>query len=128
MLDGSFLSSFTVTERGNIATAVAGVFSGGSPLAGILPGTVSRGHGPAAGVVTWSLPLSGADAGTVNVALGWDATGPTATVGVADLKLGDGALGITASGGYAAGSVSVSAALGVHLENALAFLWFPRSR
>ncbi|HZZ37514.1 MAG TPA: DUF6603 domain-containing protein [Acidobacteriaceae bacterium] len=125
MLDGSFLSSFTATERGSVATAVAGVFSGTSPLAGILPGSVSAGTGPAAGVVTWSLPLSGADAGTITVALGWDATGPTATVGVADLKLGDGALGITAAGGYAAGSVSVSAALGVHLESALGIPLIP---
>lgn len=125
MLDGSFLSSFTATERGNIATAVAGIFSGGSPLAGVLPGSVTAGTGPTAGVVTWSLPLSGADTGTISVALGWDASGPTATVKVADLKLGDGALGITASGGYAAGSVSVSAALGVHLESALGIPLIP---
>jgi len=119
MLNGSFLSGFTAAQRGSIATAIAGVFSGGSPLAGILPGSVSAGAGGNAGVVTWSLPLSGPDSGTINVALGWDATGPTATIGIADLKLGDGALGITASGGYAAGSVSVSAALGVHLDSAL---------
>jgi hypothetical protein len=119
MLNGSFLSGFTAAQRGSIATAIAGVFSGGSPLAGILPGSVSAGTGPNAGIITWSLPLSGADSGTINVALGWDATGPTATVGLADFKLGDGALGITASGGYATGSVSVSAALGVHLDTAL---------
>ncbi|HEY2598861.1 MAG TPA: DUF6603 domain-containing protein [Candidatus Dormibacteraeota bacterium] len=119
MLNGTFLSGFTAAQRGSIATAIAGVFSGGSPLAGILPGSVSAGTGPNAGIITWSLALSGADSGTINVALGWDATGPTATVGLADFKLGDGALGITASGGYAAGSVSVSAALGVHLDTAL---------
>ena len=119
MLNGSFLSGFSAAQRGSIATAIAGVFSGGSPLAGILPGSVSAGTGPNAGVVTWSLPLSGADSGTVNVSLGWDATGPTATVSLADFKLGDGALGITASGGYAAGSVTVSAALGAHLDSAL---------
>ena len=119
MLNGSFLSGFTAAQRGSIATAIAGLFSGGSPLAGILPGSVSAGSGPNAGVVTWSLPLTGPDSGTINVALGWDATGPTATVGLADFKLGDGALGITASGGYAAGSVSVSAALGVHLDSAI---------
>jgi large repetitive protein len=119
MLNGSFLSGFTGTQRGNIATAIAGLFSGGSPLAGTLPGSVSAGTGPTAGVVTWALPLTGSDTGTVTVALGWDATGPTAIVGLADFKLADGALGITASGGYAAGSVTVSAALGVHLENAI---------
>ncbi|HLY64072.1 MAG TPA: DUF6603 domain-containing protein, partial [Chloroflexota bacterium] len=125
MLNGSFLSGFTAAQRGSIATSIAGVFSGGSPLAGILPGSVGAGTGASAGVVTWSLPLSGSDSGTINVALGWDATGPTATVGLADFKLGDGALGITASGGYAAGSVSVSAALGVHLDSALGIPLIP---
>jgi hypothetical protein len=119
MLNGSWLSGFTVAQRGSVATAIAGLFSGGSPLAGTLPGTVSAGTGPTAGVVTWSLPLTGGDSGTINVALGWDATGPTATVGLSDIKLADGALGITASGGYAAGSVTVSAAMGVHLESAI---------
>ena len=119
MLNGSWLSGFTVAQRGSIATAIAGLFSGGSPLAGTLPGTVSAGSGPHAGVVTWALPLSGADAGTVTVALGWDTTGPTATVGVADFKLGDGALQITAAAGFAAGTVAVSADLGIHLQNAI---------
>ncbi|HEY1502139.1 MAG TPA: DUF6603 domain-containing protein [Acidobacteriaceae bacterium] len=119
MLNGSWLSGFAAAQRGSIATAIAGLFSGGSPLAGTLPGTVSAGAGPNAGVVTWSLPLTGGDSGTITVALGWDGAGPTATVGLADIKLADGALGITASGGYAAGSVAVSAALGVHLENAI---------
>ena len=69
--------------------------------------------------MTWALPLSGSDSGTITVALGWDSAGPTATVGLADFKLGDGALSITAIGGYAAGSIAVSAALGVHLQNAI---------
>jgi large repetitive protein len=119
MLNGSWLSGFTVAQRGSIATAIAGVFSGGSPLAGILPGSVSAGSGGTAGVVTWALPLSGSDSGTITVALGWDATGPTAAVGLADFKLADGALGITAAGGYAAGSITVAAALGVHLQQAI---------
>ncbi len=119
MLNGSWLSGFTVAQRGSIATAIAGLFSGGSPLAGILPGTVSAGSGPTAAVVTWALPLSGGDTGTINVALGWDATGPTATIGLAQIQLASGALNITAAGGYAAGSVAVSASLGVSLQNAI---------
>ena len=119
MLNGSWLSGFTVVQRGSVATAIAGLFGVGSPLHGTLPGSVTAGTGPTGGVVTWALPLSGGDTGTISVALGWDATGPTATVGLADFKLADGALGITASGGYAAGSVAMSAGLGVHLKNAI---------
>lgn len=119
MLQGSWLSGFTAAQRSSIATAIAGLFSGGSPLAGTLPGAVSAGTGANAGVVTWALPFSGADQGTVTVALGWDAAGPTATVGVAGFKLGAGALGITASAGFAGGAVDVSAALGIHLKDAV---------
>ncbi|HEY1986688.1 MAG TPA: DUF6603 domain-containing protein [Terracidiphilus sp.] len=119
MLGGSWLSGFTAAQRGSIATAIAGLFTGGSPLAGTLPGTVSAGTGANAGVVTWNLQLTGSDSGTIAVGLGWDAAGPTATIGLDNFKLGDGALGITASGGYAAGSIAVSAALGVHLQNAI---------
>lgn len=119
MLNGSWLSGFTVAQRGSIATAIANVFSGTSPLAGILPGSVSAGSGANAGVVTWALPLTGGDTGTIKVTLGWDATGPTAAIGVAQLQLANGALNVMASGGYAAGSVAVSAALGVSLQNAI---------
>ncbi len=118
MLSGTWLSNFT-SHPGNVATRIAALFSGGSPLAGVLPGSVSAGTGPNDGLVTWALPLSGSDSGTVTVTLGWDSAGPAATVGLADFKLGDGALSITAIGGYAAGSVAVSAALGVHLQNAI---------
>ena len=119
MLNGSWLGGFTVAQRGSIATAIAGLFSGGSPLAGTLPGTVTAGSGANAGVVTWTLALSGGDTGMVTVALGWDASGPTAAVGIGSLKLGGGALGITASAGFAAGSIVVSADFGVHLEDAI---------
>ena len=119
MLSGSWLSGFTSAQRGSIATAIAGLFSGGSPLAGTLPGAVKAGSGPNAGVVTWTLPLIGGDTGTVAIALGWDATGPTATVGIASLKLANGALAVTASAGFAAGSVAIFADLGVHLQDAI---------
>ena len=119
MLNGSWLSGFTAAQRGSIATAIAGLFNGGSPLAGTLPGTVSVGTGANAGVVAWALPLTGADTGTVTVALGWDASGPTATLGIANFKLANGALGITASAGFAVGSIAVSADLGVHLQDAI---------
>src|SRR6185437_4139999 len=87
------------------------------PLAGILPGTVSAGSGPTAGVVTWQFP--GPDAGTIRIALGWDAGGPTATVGIDQLKFSAGALVLSASAGYAAGSIAVSSSFGVDLTNAL---------
>jgi hypothetical protein len=119
MLSGSWLSSFTGAQRTSIATAVAGLFSGGSPLAGTLPGTVTAGTGTTAGLVTWALPLSGGNTGTVAITLGWDTTGPSATVGVASLKPADGALAITASAGYAAGGIAVSAGLGLSLQQAL---------
>ena len=119
MLNGSWLATFTGRSAANIATEIAGVFSGGSPLAGILPGSVSAGSGPTAGVVTWALPLSAADAGTITVALGWDATGPTAAVGIADFKLGDGALGII-GGRWIRGRIDHRRrSFGVHLQQAI---------
>ncbi|MGA8043261.1 MAG: DUF6603 domain-containing protein [Terracidiphilus sp.] len=118
MLNGSWLASFTNTPSA-IAQAIAGLFTGTSPLAGVIPGTVSVGSGANAGLITWSQALSGADAGTVNVSLGWDAKGPSALVGIAGLKLGNGALGLSAAAGYAGGAVDVSGSLGVHLQDAI---------
>jgi hypothetical protein len=119
MLSGSWLSGFNNTQRGAIASAIAGIFSGGSPLAGVLPGSVTAGTGSNAGLVTWSMTSGGADSWTGNVTLGWDATGPAATVGVSKLKLANGALAIDASAGLAAGGIAISADLGVHLQAAI---------
>ena len=118
MLNGTWLTGFTANPA-NVAAKIAALFSGGSPLAGILPGTVAAGSGATAGVVTWQFSLSGADAGTIRVALGWDTSGPTATVGIDQFKLGDGALVLSAAGGYAAGSIAVSTSFGVDLQAAL---------
>lgn len=112
MLNGSWLQGFTVAQRGAIATHIASIFNG------ILPG-VTAGTGANAGVITWTHALSSGDAGTINVSLGWDAAGPTALIGIDQLRLADGALSITASGGYAAGSVAVSSSLGVSLQEAI---------
>ena len=121
MLNGTWLSSFSSAQRGTIASSIAGLFSNpASPLHVPIFSTIAAGTGPNAGVVTWSwTPTGGGDSGTVTVALGWDSAGPTATVGIANLKLASGALGITATAGFAAGNVAVSADLGVHLQDAI---------
>ncbi|UWZ84403.1 DUF6603 domain-containing protein [Occallatibacter riparius] len=114
MLNGTWLSTFTANPA-NAASKIAALFSGGSPLAGILPGSVSS----TAGVVTWNFPLGGADSGTINVALGWDASGPSATIGINQLKFGSGALVLSAAGGYALGNIAVSTSFGADLDAAL---------
>ena len=87
----------------------------------MLPGTVTA----SAGAVHWALPLGGSDSGNLALSLGWDVSGPTVLVGLSSVKLGDGALAIDATAGYAAGNVAVSTAFALHLQNAIGIALTP---
>ena len=121
LLQTNWLAGFNSAEQTAVANAIAGLFSGGSPLAGVLPGTVTA----SAGAVHWALPLGGSDSGNLALSLGWDASGPTVLVGLSSVKLGDGALAIDATAGYAAGNVAVSTAFALHLQNAIGIALTP---
>lgn len=115
MLQTNWLASFSSSQSAPVANAIAALFTGGSPLAGILPGTVSA----SGSKVQWKLPMSGADSGSIVLSLGWDSSGPTALLGVNSVKLGNGALAINATAGYADGNIASAVSLGLYLENAI---------
>jgi hypothetical protein len=121
MLQTNWLSGFSSSQRAPVANAIAAIFSGGSPLAGVLPGSVSA----SGGTVQWTLALSGADSGNIALSLGWDSSGPTALLGVNSVKLGNGALAINAQAGYADGSVETAISFGLHLEDAIGIAVVP---
>jgi hypothetical protein len=112
LLQTNWLAGFPPAQRAAAANAIAAVFSGTSPLAGVLPGTVTA----SSGTVQWSLPVGG---GNLAVSLGWDATGPTALLGLNSIKLASGALGVEATAGYANGNFEVSAGLSLNLQQTL---------
>ncbi len=115
LLQTNWLAGFPAGQRAAAANAIAAVFSGTSPLAGVLPGTVSA----SGGTVQWSLSLGGGDTGTIALTLGWDASGPTALLGINSVKLAGGAIAIGAAAGYGDGNFEVSAGLSLHLQAAL---------
>jgi hypothetical protein len=117
LTDGNWTSALGLSSatQSQVATAIAGLFSGASPLSGTIPGTVSA----SGQTVTWNLALGGADAGTLSIGLGWDSSGPTASLGLSAFKLGNGALTADVSAGYGSGQVQCSTALGVNLASSL---------
>ncbi len=121
LLKTNWLAGFNSAEQTAAANAIAALFSGGSPLAGVLPGTVTA----SAGAVHWALPLSGGDSGNLALSLGWDSSGPTVLIGLNAVKLGDGALAIDAAAGYSDGNVAVSTAFALHLQNAIGIALTP---
>jgi hypothetical protein len=121
LLQTNWLAGFNAAEQTAAANAIASLFSGGSPLAGTLPGTVTV----TAGTVHWALPMGGSDSGNLALSLGWDSHGPTVLVGLSSVKLGDGALAIDASAGYADGSIAVATGFALHLENAIGIALTP---
>ena len=121
LLETNWLAGFNSTEQTAAATAIAGLFGGASPLAGVLPGTVTA----TAGAVKWALPLGGSDSGNLALTLGWDSSGPTVLLGLSSVKLGAGALAIDAAAGYAGGNIAVSTAFALHLEDAIGIALTP---
>lgn len=111
LLEGDWLSLFDPARRANVATAVAALING----IGALPAAANA----SGSTVNWSFPLGGADAGTVGISVGWDGSGPVATLTAASVKLGGGAVTFNLSAGYGGGAIRCSTDLALSLRNAL---------
>ncbi len=124
LADGNWTAALGLSSstQQNIATAIAGVFGAGSPFAITAPDSVSA----SGSLVVWTHTLGGGDAGSLTVGLGWDGSGPTASVGIAGFKLGAGALTIDLNAGYGSGSVQCTADLGVSLQSSLGIAIVPK--
>lgn len=105
----------STTDSSSIASAIAGLFGAGSPFGITPPDSVTA----VDGLVTWTHALGGADTGNLTIGLGWDNSGPAASLGIAGFKLGDGALVIDLKAGYEAGAIQCAADLGVTLKSSL---------
>jgi hypothetical protein len=111
LLAENWLSLFDPSKRGSVASTAAALLNS----FGGLPGTAAA-SGP---TVNWSFSLAGADAGTVGIALGWDGSGPLATLSTTNLKLGSGAIEINLTAGYAGGTLQAHTDWSVPLQSAL---------
>ena len=107
----------TPAAQNQVATAIANLFGGGSPLSGAIPDSITA-SGPA---VTWSYDLAahGLGAGTISATVGWDNHGPTAKLGLAGVKLDAGAISIDLNAGYAAAALQMDSAIAAHLQQSL---------
>jgi hypothetical protein len=114
LTQGNFLAAFAGPSRGSVATAIANLFAIPA-LGGGLPGTVTA----SAGTVTWSETFVGAISGTASISLGWDGSGPTAALSLANVKLTSGGLTASVSAGYASGGLECSADVGLSLQSTL---------
>lgn len=115
VLQGDWLASFsTAPARQSIVQAVAALFTtAGSPFNGLGGGVT-----PSGSKLTWTLnPASGS--GSAEVALGWDAGGPTFKLSTTDLKMTSGPLALKFGAGREGGQIKASVALAVSLQPAL---------
>ncbi len=110
LLQTDFLNLFSPSNRSAVVSAAANMVN----ALGVTPAVTASGS-----TVSWSFPLSGADAGTVSLTAGWDGSGPVALLSATDVKLGGGALAISLSGGYATGAVECSASVSLNLPSEL---------
>lgn len=108
MLEGTWFATFDATKRADVATAVVDLLS----LIPGLPGTLSG----ASGLVQWSHALP-ATAGSFSAGAGWGASGPTAQLGIVDLKPADAPLEFSASARVDQTGVDVTLTLGVDLSS-----------
>ena len=106
----NWLNLFNPANRAAVVTAAANMVN----ALGVSPAVVASGSS-----LTWSFPLSGADAGTVSLKAGWDGSGPLATVSANGVELGGGAVTASLSSGYATGAVQCTASLGLNLPPSL---------
>jgi large repetitive protein len=123
LTQGNFLASFAGPSRPAVATAIANLF-GIPALGGALPGAVTA----SAGTVTWSEPLAGSITGTATISLGWDGSGPKASLELSSVKLASGGITASVSAGYASGTLQCSVELGISLASTLGLQVEPRLR
>jgi len=99
-----------------------------SPLHGAIPGTVNA----AGSSLTWSLDLStvsaggAAGVGTVGVTVGWAGGSPALSISATGARPPGGAVLADITAGYAAGQLSASVAVEVHVPTGLSFDFGPR--
>lgn len=111
LLSGDWLNTFDPLQRNNVAVKVAELINGVVTLPA--PATVTG------STVNVSVTLGGVDAGSINLAVGWDGLGPVANLTVAGLKLGGGPIRADVAAGYAGGAIQCRAGLSVSLQEAL---------
>ncbi|MGH8891780.1 MAG: DUF6603 domain-containing protein [Actinomycetes bacterium] len=108
MLRGSWFDDVTPTERLGFAQAAVDLLT----LVPALPGTLDT---PGAGLVRWSLGLP-ADQGDLQVSAGWGLDGPTAALGISDLRPGDNPGLLSATVQVGAGGLGLALSSGVDLS------------
>lgn len=118
LLSGTFLAAFDNSKRAAVATAAANFLNS----LGGLPGTVAA----VGTTINWSFALGGADSGTIAIALGWDGSGPVASLTASQVKLGSGAINLDFGAGFAAGALKATAGFAVPLASALSIDLAPK--
>lgn len=117
LISGNFLAAFDTSKRAAVATAAANFLNSLG-----LPGSIA-----ASGTsINWLFTLGGTDSGTLAIVLGWDGSGPIATLTAAAVKLGSGALNLDFGAGFAGGSITATAGFSVPLASALGVNLAPR--
>ncbi|HEY6481280.1 MAG TPA: DUF6603 domain-containing protein, partial [Streptosporangiaceae bacterium] len=117
LLGGGWFAQLSAAARTAFLTAVTAVFNDpSSPLNGALPGTIAvTGTGPAS-TVGWTYPLpAGLGTGSLAVAVGWDASGPTVTVGAQNVAPAAAPVTLSLTAGYAGGALALDAGVGISL-------------
>lgn len=119
----SMLALNTPVRQQQVVTAIANLFGAG-PLGAIPDAIIASGS-----TIVWTLNLAGHSLGngTVKVALGWDGSGPTVQLGLAQLTVGS-SVGLISSVdvGYVAGALAFSTDLWVDLHNAIHIALAPK--
>ena len=110
LLSGNFPAAFDTSKRAAVATSAATFLNSLG-----IPGTIAA----SATTINWTFTLGGADSGTLGIALGWDGSGPLATLTAAAVKLGSGALNLDFGAGFGGGSIQAKAGFSVPLASAL---------
>jgi large repetitive protein len=110
LISGNFLAAFDTSKRPAVATSAATFLNSLG-----IPGTIAA----SGTTINWTFALGGADSGTLNIALGWDGSGPLATLSAAAVKLGSGALNLDFGAGYGSGNIQAKAGFSVPLASAL---------
>ena len=120
LTNGGWMGSLQTAARTAFLTAVSAVFDDpSSPLHGALPGTIAV----TGSTIGWSFPVAG---GSLGIAAGWDASGPTVSFTAAGITPADSPLVLSMTAGYADGELALSAAAGISLASSLGISVVPQ--
>jgi large repetitive protein len=117
MTGSGWLAALSAATRADFITAASAYFNDpASPLNGALPGTIAA----TGSALTWTYPLTaGTGSGSIAVTVGWDGSGPTITLGTANLALESSPVAASLTAGYAGGTAALSGGLGLSLQSSL---------